>query len=385
MSEHTPSVARTPSDRGRSLVVVFLRGGADGLSMVPPVGLDAYHRARPTLRVRAEGTLPIDARFALAAELAPLERHLREGRLAIVHGAGSQDTTRSHFEAQDFMEHGGHSGGGWLARYLRARGAASGALTAVAIGTMQPESLRGAPGAAVIRTVRDVTMDDADRRLLGRLERLYAAQGGPLAEAATQTLLAVDSLRALHHGAGTSPEGSEYPATAFGRGLREIAHLIKADLGMAAATIDMIGGGLGWDTHFVQAQAMPGLLRELGQGVDAFWRDLGSHRSSTTVVIMTEFGRRLAENSSLGTDHGAGSVMFVLDEDLPGVAAAGQGPSPIAIGGVHADWRGLGADELVGPGDVPVTTDYRSVLARVLRHAAPEVDVTRVFPGWREV
>jgi len=308
---------------------------------------------------------------------------LREGRLAIIHGAGSQDTTRSHFEAQDFMEHGGTTGAGWLARFLRARGSAPSALSAVAIGSMQPESLRGAPGAAVIRSVRDVAIRDDDWRILRRLEGLYAAQPGPLAEAARQTLVAVDRLRELRGDAEPPVEGAQYPATVFGRGLRDVALLIKADLGMAVATLDMVGGGLGWDTHFVQSQAMPGLMRELAEGIDAFWRDLGGHRSRTTVVVMTEFGRRLAENSSLGTDHGAGSVMLTLDERLTALAAEGEGPSPINPGGVHAGWLDLEEGELVGPGDVPVTTDYRSVLARVLRHCAPQVDAQTVFPGWR--
>lgn len=368
-----------------TLVVVFLRGGADGLTLVPPIGLDSYHRARPTLRVRPESALRIDERFGLHAELAPLERQLREGRLAIVHGAGSEDTTRSHFEAQDLMERGGDLGGGWLARFLRARQGVSSALAAVAIGTAQPESLRGAPGAVVIRSVRDFTIGGGDPRLIERLARLYAAETGPLADAARHTLRALERLASLRRAGPQAGAGATYHATAFGRGLREIAALIKADLGLAAATIDMVGGGLGWDTHFVQGPTIGGLMRELAEGLDAFWRDLESHRARTTVVVMTEFGRRLAENSSLGTDHGSGGVMFVLGEGLEALAggAAGGEDQAIVPGGVHARWRDLDEGSLIGPGDVPVTTDYRTVLAPVLRRCDATVDLGVVFPGMR--
>lgn len=361
-----------------TLVIVFLRGGADGLSLVPPVGDDAYHRARPTLRVKGDDAIDLDGYFALNRSLAPLESHFKEGRLAIIHGAGSQDTTRSHFEAQDFMEHGGSLGGGWLARYLRARAPSSSALSAVAIGSTEPESLRGAPGAAVVQSIRDFTIGDGEPSVMSRLAKLYGAEQGALGAAGAATIDAVERLRTLR--ASIDPSGprrkdaAPYPDGAFGRGLREIASLVKADLGLVATTIDMVGGGLGWDTHFVQGQAMPALLRELGEGIDAFWNDLDSHCDSVSLVLMTEFGRRVRENTSFGTDHGSGSVMFVMEEPI------GQS-TPFDGGRVHSGWRDLSESNLLGPGDVPMTADYREVIAPILARHAPGIELASVFPG----
>ncbi|HMN96679.1 MAG TPA: DUF1501 domain-containing protein [Phycisphaerales bacterium] len=394
-----------------TLVVVFLRGGADGLSLVPPIADDAYHRARPTLRVRAASAIPVDDRFGLHPELRPLERHLAEGRLAIVHGAGSQDETRSHFAAQDFMERGGEHGGGWLARYLRLRASAGllSPLAAVAVGDVQPESLRGAPTAAVMRSIedfalRDVTAEEFDspgasarrerlsaspsdvrsgasiavgaesRSFLTRLAALYGREPGALGSAGRATLAALERIDSLRSTPRSTSVG--YPAGGFGRGLRELATLMRAGLGVEVATIDMVGGGLGWDTHFVQDQAFSALARELALGLDAFWSDLGEHRARTTVIVLTEFGRRLRENSSLGTDHGAGSALLVLGEGL----RAGT----LAPGGVRADWQDLSDERLAGPGDVPVLVDYRKVLAELLPRVGPPgatVDPRGVFPG----
>jgi uncharacterized protein (DUF1501 family) len=166
------------------LVVVFLRGGADGMTLVPPIGDDAYHRARPMLAVKREDASDLDGYFALHADLGPLLPRYRSGELGIVHGAGSEDDTRSHFEAQDTMEHGGAHGSGWLGRYLRA-GTTLGALGAVSIGTTRPESMRGAPVGVVMQTVRDFDVG-GDEDLLERLAKLYAAERGPLGGAAVR-------------------------------------------------------------------------------------------------------------------------------------------------------------------------------------------------------
>lgn len=359
----------------RVLVVVFLRGGADGLTLVPPTGDDVYYRARPVLAVPRADAIDLDGYFALHPRLEPLLRHYREGRLAIIHGAGTEDHTRSHFEAQDTMEHGGvETGSGWLGRYLRARGPSRSALSAVAIGTTRPESLRGAPGGAVMQSIHDFTIGGEDPDLVDRLARLYAAETGPLGLAGRDTLDAVRKLRALRAEGGAPEHGAAYPDSQFGRGLREIAMLIKADLGLLATTIDHPGPG-NWDTHFVQLNLIGSLMSDLARGLDAFLRDLGGHRERVTIVAMTEFGRRLKENTSFGTDHGAGSVMFVLGEDEQSLGTGGT---------VRSGWPDLGEANLDEVGDVPAAINYREVLGPILRRQRPGIDLERVFPGYDE-
>jgi uncharacterized protein (DUF1501 family) len=354
--------------------VIFLRGGADGLTLVPPVGDDRYYRARPSLAVKKANAIDLNGYFALNASLAPLMKHYENGRLAIIHGAGSEDHTRSHFEAQDCMEHGGNSGAasgsGWLARYLRARAPVSGsgasALSAVAIGTTQPESLRGAPGGAVMQTVRDFSFGDDDPTIVDQLATLYAAESGPLGQAARDTLEAVKRLRELRSRNEPPERGAQYPDSTFGRGLREIAKLIKADVGLVTTTIDLDG----WDTHFVQQQIIGGLMNDLAGGMNALVTDLGDAMRRVTIVTMTEFGRRLNENTSFGTDHGAGSVMMVVNEGA-------------LSNGIRSGWRDLSDASLDEIGDVPARIDFRDVLAPILREHSPGVDLSRVFPGYR--
>ncbi|NNM27235.1 MAG: DUF1501 domain-containing protein, partial [Phycisphaerales bacterium] len=306
MHQPAPTVTRhdfieTTARDGRVLVVVFLRGGADGLTLVPPVADPMYRTARPTLAVRAKDAIDLNGYFAVHRDLDALMPYIERQELAIVHGAGSDDTTRSHFEAQDTMEHGGvQTGSGWLGRFLRAQGPVASALSAVAIGTTRPESLRGAPAGAVMQTVREFSVGGDDDAVMEQLARLYAAFGGPVGAAGRDTIDAVRRLRALRAEGGAAESSTPYPPGTFGRGLREIAKLIKADVGLTTTTIDLDG----WDTHFVQGRVIGGLMEQLGAGIDAFMTDLGSRRDGVTVVVLTEFGRRLRENSSFGTDHG---------------------------------------------------------------------------------
>jgi uncharacterized protein (DUF1501 family) len=353
-------------DAERVLVVVFLRGGADGLTLAPPVRDDLYRRSRPTLAVAPSSAIALDDTFSLHADLRQLMRHYESGEMGIVHGAGSEDQTRSHFEAQDFMEHGGDAGAGWLARFLRARSVTSSPLCAVAIGTTLPESLRGAPGGAVIETIRDFSIGgDGDEEPFARsLESLYASETDDLGRMARDTLEAMRRLRAIR-GDDVAPGGrAPYPDTSFGRGLREVARLIRADVGLVASTIDLGG----WDTHFGQDALIGALMRELAQGLDAFITDLGDERRRVMIVTMTEFGRRLGENTSLGTDHGLASVMFTIGAGLEG-------------GRVYSAWRTISEAMLDDAGDPRVAINYRDVLAPVLRAHSPEIDLGRVFPG----
>ncbi len=354
-------------DERRTLVVVFLRGGADGLNMVAPVEDDGYHKARPRIALNSANAVKLDGFFALNPLLKELKPLYDDGTLGIVHAAGSEDSTRSHFEAQDLMEHGGIVAGGWLGRFLRYKTPAAGsALSAIALGRALPESLRGAPNVTVLRSLADFSFGRDSGRMQRGLEKLYAAQNDFLAAAGRDTLAALRRIEKLRETPYRPEHDAVYERSEFGDGLRQIAQLIKARVGLEAATLDLSG----WDSHFQQSSVMDPRMVQLARGLAAFTRDLGPALETVSVVVMTEFGRRFFENSSFGTDHGRGSVMFVFGGDIKGGRVLGQ-------------WPGLTNDVLEGPGDLPVTTNYRDVLAPIVsRHGGGDV-LARIFPDYQ--
>jgi uncharacterized protein (DUF1501 family) len=362
-------------DERRALVVVFLRGAADGLALVPPVEDPHYYRARPRLGILAKDAVKLDGRFGLHPKLAPLETAWRDGELAIVHACGTEDETRSHFEAQDLMEHGGVVAGGWLGRYLRTRPAESrGALACVAIGKALPECLLGAPAVTVMQSLEEFAIAARTPAFGTQLARLYAMQRGQLGAAARDTFEALVRIEAMRTTTYRPDNGAAYGRDEFAGGLSQLARLIKADVGLEAASIDLAG----WDSHFAQQGQVEGLAAKLAGGLAAFRRDLGARMATTTVVVMTEFGRTVEENSAFGTDHGRGSAMFVLGGGVRG-------------GRVHGDWKGLSPDVLErrgvleGYGDLPVLNNYRNVLAPILTRHGPGTgapELADVFPGF---
>ncbi|WP_414663906.1 DUF1501 domain-containing protein [Horticoccus sp. 23ND18S-11] len=360
-------------DARRTLIVVFLRGAADGLALVPPLEDEHYHRARPRLGIAKRDAVRLDDRFGLHPKLQPLERAWREGELAIVHACGIEDDTRSHFEAQDLMEHGGVVAGGWLGRYLRTRpAAASGALTCVAVGKALPECLLGAPAVTVMQNFDDFVIGGRTPAFQTQLERLYAMQRGQLGEAARDTFDALVRIEAMRTTVYQPEHGAAYGRDEFSTGLSQLARLIKAGVGLEAASIDLPG----WDSHFAQQGQVETLAARLATGLEAFRRDLGARMTTTTVVVMTEFGRTVEENSAFGTDHGRGSAMFVLGGGVQG-------------GRIHGAWRGLSPDVLErrgvleGYGDLPVLNNYRNVLAPILTRQGTTAEGLRtVFPGY---
>ncbi len=358
-------------DARQTLIVVFLRGAADGLSLVPPIEDDAYYKARPRIGIAKEEAAKLDGFFGLHPSLAPLSPAFAEGDLAIIHSAGSEDQSRSHFEAQDLMEHGGVAAGGWLGRFLRARPApASGALACVAVGKALPECLLGAPTVTVMQTLNDFTLGAKSPALRPELERLYALETGPLRLAAQDTfdaLLRIDAMRTTPY---DPANGAAYGTDDFSDGLRQLARLIKADVGLEAASIDIDG----WDSHFTQQTLLTPLISKLATGLAAFRKDLGARMATTSVVVMTEFGRTVQENSAFGTDHGRGGAMFVM----------GGG---VQRGKVHGEWRGLGELEQRGLSDsyadLPVRNNYRDILAPILqRHGAAPDQLASIFPNF---
>jgi uncharacterized protein (DUF1501 family) len=353
-------------DSRQTLITVFLRGGADGLSLVAPLEDDAYQRARPRIGVKKSEAVPLDGFFGLSPWLKELEPAWKEGDLAIIHAAGSEDTTRSHFEAQDFMEHGGLIAGGWMGRYLRTRPqAGTGALTGVAIGRLLPECFLGAPMTAVMQRLEDFSFGAGAEGFHRELKALYALEQGILGGAARDTFDALGRIEKLRTTKYAPENGATYGTDEFSQGLQQLARLIKARVGMEAASIDLGG----WDSHFAQQTIVEPLAKRLSAGLSAFRRDLGATLlGEVTVVVMTEFGRRVHENSGFGTDHGRGGVMFVMGGGVKGGRTIGK-------------WPGLSDDQLEGPGDVPVVTNYRNVLAPILRRQGlDEAGVAKVFP-----
>lgn len=369
----------------KTLVCVFLRGGADTLNMFVPFADDTYYKIRPTIAIphpksgkAEECSIWLNDHYSFHPNLSSLLPMFRDGRLAIVQGVGTDNPTGSHFETQDQMEHGDSfkktSGGGWLARYLRARyGNDLNPLSAVSIGPIIPESLRGAPGASAITSVDEIRIKSPCENpavVAKALTSFYGADVGILANPGMDTLRLlkrVESLRSVEY---KPAKGTEYPDNDFARGLREIARLIKADVGLDVACIDLDG----WDTHFIQGASsglQATLIETLSKGLAAFDADLSSRRKQVTTLVITEFGRRSYENGSLGTDHGRGFAMMVIGEGING-------------GRIYGRYPGLNEEKWVlGPAGMDVQYDYRSVLSSVLTSRMELRDVEKVFPGFQ--
>jgi uncharacterized protein (DUF1501 family) len=338
------------------VVVIFLRGGADGLALVPPVGEDAYHRLRAVTGLAPGAGLRLDDRFALHPDLAPLRPWWDAGRLGIAPAAGIPEDSRSHFVAQDWLEHGGADvAGGWLGRWLQG---VDEPLAAVALGQEMPESLRGAPAAVALQQLSELARPGGEE-LAARLTALAA--GDRVLAGPSRAALEVHS-RLVALAARTRP--TSYPDDEFATRLATVAGLIHAGVGLRCACVDLPG----WDSHIAMDTLLTPLRRSLAAGLAAFASDLGPALADTSIVVLTEFGRRCEENASLGTDHGRAGCAFVLG-----------GPG---AGGFIGAWPGL--DHLEGPGDLPVATDLRGLLTSVLQRHGP-LDAARIFPGFQPV
>lgn len=370
----------------QTLVCIFLRGGADTLNMLVPYGDDRYYAIRPSLAIRppsnisadAEAAIRLDEFYGLHPRLLPLLPLYLEGRLGFVQGVGSDNPTGSHFESQDQMErgetYGKTIGSGWIARHLRSRrGRETTPLSSIAIGSTIPESLRGAPVASVFESIDELQLRVAPGRseaVAGTLAALYGSESGPLSVSGRSTIELLNKVDLMRTTSRNSDSANIYPDDEFGAGLREIARLIEADVGLEIACIDLGG----WDTHFFQG-TVSGFQAEsidiLGRGIAAFDSDLGVRRENVTTVVMTEFGRRVYENGSMGTDHGRGFAMFATG-------------SQVAGGRVYGGWPGLEDDQYsLGPGGLAINFDYRSVLSEILIRVLGNTRVDLVFPGFQ--
>lgn len=374
---------QTTTPRGDVLVSVFLRGGADALNMVVPYAEDAYYDARPRLaipRPDATGsdpkTIDLDGFFGIHPALAPLLPIFQQGDLSVVHATGSPHETRSHFEAMDFMERGtpgGYDlGTGWIGRHLATLDTGNNSpVRAVGWGTAVQAALRGVISPVAIQSIVDFHLNGDQRvaaDMLASLNRLYALDSESLYDAAQATQSALDVVASVGYENYRPANGATYPTTDFALALRQTAALIRADVGLEAACVDLGG----WDTHVMQGGAEGNharLLTELAEGLAAFHTDLGETMKRVTLVVMSEFGRRLRENGGRGTDHGHGGVMFVMSGSL-------------ARGPVVAEWIGLEPDALDRGEDLAITTDYRAVLSEILDQRLNNPLTADVFPDY---
>lgn len=350
---------------GDVLVCLFLRGGADGLYLVAPVGDEAYYAQRPRLAVprpddrrvsASRRGVALDGFFALNPLLAPLGEAYRAGHLAFVHGVGSPDRTHSHFEAMETIERGvgdgARSATGWLGRHLESLPASTHSpLRALAMGDTLPQALEGAMGATAIHSLADLRLmlpTGWPSSFITSVAALYEDGEAELRDAGRETLALLKAMERLQPESYRPEGGARYPQSDFGRGLAQIAQLIKAQLGLQVACLDLGG----WDSHISQSTVLDGQIRDLAGGLAAFHADLAENINNITLVAMSEFGRRVRENGGLGTDHGQATCFMLMGGGIRG-------------GRVVADWPGLGDDHLVGPGDLRVTIDYRDLLAEV--------------------
>jgi uncharacterized protein (DUF1501 family) len=363
----------------RTLVCLFQRGAVDGLSMIVPAGEEWYWRERQRIVLPKDQLVPLDGMFALHPRLAALKPLWDQRALAIVHAVGSPSTTRSHFDAQDFMESGTpdrkSTADGWANRYCRhAEEHANTPFRAVAFGPQLPRTLAGSAPALAIEDLRTFGMtvgrnDAVDERLTRAFEALY--QGAATGLVASSSAESFEAIKMLKHADPTAipvGHGARYPNGKLGQSLMQIAQLIKADVGMELAFVD-VGG---WDTHVNQGSEQGQLatrLDELGGSLAAFMTDLGEQMRDVVILTMSEFGRTVKENGTGGTDHGHGTAMMVIGGSVNG-------------GKVHGRWPGLAPDQRYEGRDLAVTTDYRTVFADVVTGHLGPVDLTQVFPGF---
>jgi len=374
------AVAEGVSPSKKKMVVLFQRGAMDGLNVVVPFAEPNYYRLRPTIAIpqpqsgSLDAALDLDGFFGLHPSLQPLQALFQNGQLAIVQAVGSPDPTRSHFDAQDFMESGTPgvkaTDDGWLNRAMQSMPEDSASpFRAVAFGPYLPRTLAGSAPAVAIPDLKQFKMYGPQQTVEGGFEAMYAQTvDQALRGVGQETFEAIDQLKKINPDAYQPENGALYPTSRFGKSLMEIAELFKADVGLEVAFLD--SGG--WDHHVneggVQGQ-LSNLLRDLGQGIAAFHQDMGDRMGDVVFVSMSEFGRTAHENGNRGTDHGHANCMFVMGGDVRG-------------GKVYTRWPGMNDGQLYQDRDLAVTTDYRSVLGEIMLKHMGDRDLKTVFTGF---
>ena len=367
----------TAAANKKKLVVIFQRGAVDGLNVVVPYTEKNYYAMRPTIAIQQNEVIDLDGRFGLHPQMLAFKPLYDAGNLAIVHAAGSPDSSRSHFDAQDYMESGTpglkSTEDGWLNRALSVEvetGKAS-AFRAVALGTQVPRTLQGKMPAIALNNLADFSVGGRGQTaspVSNAFQAMYDQSSDTVLQGTGQeTFEAVKMLKSANPAQYQPAAGVAYPGGAFGNSLRQIAQLMKANLGVEAAFTD-VGG---WDTHQNQGAAngqLANRLTEFSTAIAAFWRDMGEDAENVTLVTMSEFGRTARQNGTGGTDHGHANVMFVLGGAVKG-------------GKVYGKWPGVETEQLNEGRDLAVTTDFRTVLGEAAYKTLGSRNLDIVFPG----
>ncbi len=369
--------------KGKVLICLFQRGAADALNVVVPFGEPAYYQMRPNIAIpsplRGQGTtaaLDLDGFFGLHPSLAPLKPLWDRGLLAPIHAVGSPSTTRSHFDAQDYMESGTPdmkgTSDGWLNRYLAASGTCEQCkvtpFRAVAMTPQMPRILEGTAPSVAMNSLEEFAVR-SDGEQAARLEALYRTGSADLVHGTGQEMFeAVKMLRSANPLQYQPAGGAAYPRTQFGQRLRQVAQLIKSDVGLEIAFAD-IGG---WDTHVNQGAVQGQLAQRLddfAQSIAALTVDLGDRMEDVVILTMSEFGRMARQNGNGGTDHGHAGAMFLIGGSVSGKK-------------VHGKWPGLAPEQLYERRDLALTTDFRTVFAEIATRHLGATNLDQLFPGF---
>ncbi len=365
-----------PGSRSKRLVVIFQRGAADGLNIVVPHAEPAYYTMRPSISIPRSSVLDLDGFFGLHPSLSALQPIWNQKHLAIVHAAGSPDPTRSHFDAQDFMESGTpgfkNTEDGWLNRTLHSLPVPDAAFRAVAMGPSLPRILSGPESAVAINNLNDFGIGGGNAKqssVQNSFESMYASSvDAVLHGSAAETFEAVKMLKAANPAQYAPATGANYPRGRFGDSLKQLAQLIKANLGVQIAFAD-IGG---WDHHVNEGSTegqIANVLRDFSQSLSALWTDLGDLAEDTVIVTMSEFGRTARENGNRGTDHGHANVMFIMG-------------GPVRGGRIYGHWPGLDPSQLYEGRYLALTTDFRRVLGEAIYRHLGNRQLNGIFPGF---
>jgi uncharacterized protein (DUF1501 family) len=364
--------AESSEGKRKILVAIFQRGAADGLNIIVPFSEKRYYDMRPTIAVPApgapNGAIDLDGRFGLNPALQPLKPFWDKQQLAIVEATGSPDPSRSHFDAQDYMESGTPgrtTSDGWLNRALPPAGPQTSPLRAIAMGSQLPRTLRGDRAAIAVSDGQQFQMGNQDTASV--LESMYAGTSDErLGRTGNDAFAAMKMIRSINQRPYDPASAAQYnQGGELGRSLQQVARLIKADVGIEAAFAEVSG----WDHHGNEPNQLSNLLRQFGTALAAFCQDMGDRMEDIILVTMSEFGRTAEENGDAGTDHGHGDVMMVLGGRVAG-------------GKVYGKWPGLEREQLNEGRDLAVTTDFRAVLSELVSGQLAQKDIGHVFPGY---